>query len=242
MAVVPATGIFSLVALTGCPSPDVSGKFDGFIDDTEEKREEAQNVKLDVGGQLADVSGTFLFALDTIIQPGLPLQFIAEVTFTAEGAGGILAMTLQPLSLDQGSVTEPRVEVGDLIVVPDIEVDASGAFSIESLGVLNVVGAANPITGGAIKADVSLAGNIIDENLFCGQAGGEVFEPLMLDLTASTFAVQRLEATDPASLPGEMDLAVRCPADGGMMGEESGGGSDETGGSSGTGGSGGTSG
>lgn len=204
----------AVTVLPGCPSPDVEGKYDGFLEETQDERDEAQNTRMDVGGQLADVTGTFLFALDTIVSPGLPLQFIAEVTFTPEGSGGMLAMELQPLALNQGSQTEPRTPVGDVISIPATPVDESGAFTIASLGELRVTGVANPITGGDIRADVSLDGNIFNENIFCGSAGGEVFEPLPLMLGGSTFGAERIDDTSAAALP--TDIVLSCPEGGAM--------------------------
>ena len=217
----------ALAVLTGCPSPDVEGKHDRFLDDTEDEREEAQNVKMDVGGTLADVTGTFLFALDTVVQPGTPLQFIATTTFTPDGAGGTIGFDLQPLSLEQGSVTTPREPVGDLINVEPVPVDEGGSFEIGSLGTLMVTGMANPITGSDIVAEVSLTGNILSEDIYCGQAAGMVTEPLPLELAGSTFAALRIDATDPASLPDENTILLRCPEGG--VGEDDGGGSDDGG-------------
>ena len=218
-----ATALLVAVGATGCPSPEPEAKYDEFLENTEEERDEAHNQRMDVGSQLADVSGTFLFAISTIVDATKPLQFIAEVTFVAEGSGGMISMTLQPLALTQGSTTEPRTPVGDPIEVPAVAVDESGRFTIPSLGTLMVTGDANPITGSDISADVSLEGNILSEDLFCGLAGGEVFQPLMLNLMGSTFAAERIESTDPASLP--QDVLFLCPEGG--AGE--GGGSDEGG-------------
>ena len=108
-----ATALLVAVGATGCPSPEPEAKYDEFLENTEEERDEAQNQRMDVGSQLADVSGTFLFAISTIVDATKPLQFIAEVTFVAEGSGGMISMTLQPLALTQGSTTEPRTPVGD---------------------------------------------------------------------------------------------------------------------------------
>lgn len=216
----------ALAVLTGCPSPDVEGKLDRFLEETEDEREEAQNVKMDMGGTVADVSGTFLFALDTVVQPGTPLQFIATTTFTPEGAGGMIGFDLQPLSLEQGSLTTPREPVGDVISVPPVPVDEGGRFEIgtDALGVLMVTGMANPITGGDIVAEVSLVGSILSENIYCGQADGDVTEPLPLVLTGSTFAALRIEATDPASLPDENTILLGCPEGG--VGDDDGGSDD----------------
>ena len=230
----PTTGPLSLAlalaVLSGCPSPDVEGKLDRFLEETEDEREEAQNVKMDMGGTVADVTGTFLFALDTVVQPGTPLQFIATTTFTPDGAGGMIGFDLQPLSLEQNSLTTPREFVGDVITVPPVPVDEGGRFEIGSLGTLMVTGEANPITGGDIVAEVSLIGSILSEDIYCGTADGMVMQPLPLMLGGSTFAALRVEATDPASLPGEAEILLGCPEggvgddDGGSEGGSDGGG------------------
>lgn len=227
-------GILLAVALatgtTGCPSADVDGRFDEFVENTEDEREDSKDVRMDMGSALADVTGTFLFALDTVASPGLPLQFIATVTFAAEGAGGTLGMDLQPLALMQGSSTDPRTPAGEVIEVPGIAVDESGGFMV-ALGVLEVTGAANPITQSDIKADVSLSGGIQSVDLFCGTVDGMVSEPTDIPLRGSTFAAQRIEATDPASLPTE--VLLRCPEGGGMT--DDGGSTEESGGGGGSG-------
>jgi len=237
--VAPALTVFAVALLSGCPSPDVPGQFDRYLEDTEDEREEALNVKMDVGGQLVDVSGTFLLMLDTIISPGTPLQFVAEVTYTAEGEGGTFGMTLQPLTLEVMSLDTPRLPIGDLITIDPVPVDASGRFEIASLGELMVSGEANPITGGNIRADVSLGGNIIDEDTFCGTAGGDVFEPIMVLLDGSTFSAVRLDLEPgvfptPEQLPAADVVAanLKCP-EGGAEGDSGGEGSDDGGSTSG---------
>ena len=203
--------------LSGCPDPEA--KLDRFIEATEDEREEFQGQKMDVGGQLEDISGTFHFALASSIAPDLPLQFIATSTFTAieDGSGGTLNLELQPLSLMVGSTTEPREPVGEALIFNDIPVDAGGGFMVD-LGMVTVTGAANPITGSDIAANLVLMGGIQSADLFCGAVTGEVTSPIMQDLAGSTYAAQRIEMTDPASLPGaegQPELLSACPADGG---------------------------
>jgi hypothetical protein len=204
-----ASFLLGALASGGC-GPDTQGKLDRFLDDTEEERDAAQQGR-DVGGALADVSGTFLFAIAPILNPATPLQFIATNTLVIapDGSGATLDMVLQPLSLNVGSTTEPREPVGEPIELLGIPVDASGAFVLESLGgPVMVTGEANPITGSDIVADISLMGAIQSEDLMCGAAGGQVTSPLVADLAGSTFGSQRIEDTDPASLPEPL---AECP-------------------------------
>ena len=205
--------------LGGCPSPDPQAKFDGFLEDTKEERDEFLSQKMDVSGALADISGTHLFALAPSISPTTPLQFIATVTLDITPTGGTMNIEFQPLSLNVGSTTEPRMFVGEILTLPVTEVDAAGAFAID-LGEVSVVGDANPITGSDIVAMMTMEGAIQSADLWCGTVGGAVSVPANIDLTNSTFAAVRLEATDPASLP--VDVVAACPTDGGGGGESGG--------------------
>lgn len=209
----------ALVALTGCPSPDAPGKYDDFIDQTEEEREDAANVKMDQGGALADVNGDFLLALAAVIAPETPLQFYATVTFTPSTDGGMLQMNLQPLSLDVLATTVPRQPVGDSLELQAVPVNATGGFELPITEPVMVTGMANPITGSDIVATLNLSGTIQSEDLFCGTVTGMVTAPLMLDLTGSTFAAVRVPSVD--MLPGD-PITAACPMGGG---EDTGGGS-----------------
>jgi hypothetical protein len=218
--------------LAGCPSPKPDEKYDEFLEETEDEREDAANMKLDVGGSLADVNGTFLFALAAIINPPTPLQFFTTVTFEplADGTGGTMSLSMQPLALDQGQALVPRTPVGDPLEISGVMVDASGSFMVAPTEDLMVPGAANPITGGDIVVQgLVLTGSIQSEDIMCGSVTGMVTAPVMLDLAGSTFAAERVTAID--ALP-TMVLGM-CPAGGGDSGgSESGGESGSDGGSS----------
>lgn len=194
-----------LVGTSGCPDPQES--FDIFVENTEDQRIG------DVGqqsGAFADINGTFLLAAETILGPDLPLQFLTESTLVIsdDGLTGTLTLSMQPLSLNQGSATEPREPVGDPIVIEDMEVDMEGAF-VADLGMVNLVGATNPISGGDISADLQFEGAIQSEDLYCGNLTGDVFTPVMSFIGGSTFAAVRLE--DPNDLPTE--VLSECPPD-----------------------------
>lgn len=209
----------ALVVLTGCPSPDAPGKYDDFIEQTEEEREDAANIKMDQGGALADVNGDFLLALAAVIAVETPLQFYATVTFTPSADGGMLQMNLQPLSLDPGETTAPRQPVGDALMLQPVAVNATGGFELPISEPVMVTGMANPITGSDIVATLNLSGTIQSEDLFCGTVTGMVTSPLMLDLTGSSFAAVRVPSVD--MLPGD-PITAACPVGGG---EDTGGGS-----------------
>jgi hypothetical protein len=205
----------SIAGLAGCPSPDPEGKFDDFLDKTEDERDEFAKMKLDMGSMLADVNGTFLFAIEPSFQTGRYLQFIATTTLDIPAGGGEATMSIefQPLSLDMGSSTEPREPVGDPILAEGILVSPSGSFRVESLGggPVMVTGEANPITGSDITAMIGFEGFIQSDDLYCGNVFGDVTSPVPLALAGSTFGAVRIEATDPASLPTE--ITSKCPDD-----------------------------
>ncbi len=184
--------------LGGCPSPDAEGKFNKFLDQTEDERADAANVKLDMGGSLADITGNFLFALRANIST-YPLQFYATVTFTAAGDGGTFSMDLQPLSLNLANETEPREPVGDTVSFADVAVSAAGAFEAVTTTELRVPGMANPITGGdiAVQPGMKLTGVIQGPDVFCGTVDGMVTEPIPLALSpGSTFGAERVMSID----------------------------------------------
>ena len=211
--------------LAGCPSVEAEGRYDEFVDKTQDIRDDAADVKMDVGGVLADVTGTFHFSLAAVVAATTPLQFIATTTYTPNAAGGgQLDIELQPLSLNVLATTEPREYTGEVIPL-SFPVDEAGAFMAD-LGEVAVTGAANPITGSDIVATLMLTGAIQDENVYCGIVNGMVTVPANIDLTGSTFAAIRIEPEDamnPAALP---DPPVGgCPAGSGG-GDTDGGGSD----------------
>jgi hypothetical protein len=219
-----------LALLCGCPSPDAEGKFNSFLDDTKEEREDAANMPDMGGGVVADVSGTFLFAVSAVLQPNTPLQFVSTQTFTpTPDGGGTLDLSLQPLSLDVGSTTMPRQPVGEAIDIPQVPVAPDGTFTIAFPDVVMVTGEANPITGSDIAAVLTLQGSIQSADFMCGTVTGMVMQPIMYDLMGSTFAAER---TDPATLP----LEVKYLCEGGVGGETGGdsSGSGDTGESPGT--------
>jgi len=205
-------GLTLLAVASGCPSPDAAGKYDRFNEETEDDRDRPEP-KLDIppidfgeGGQVfPDISGVFLVAIETSIAPGLPLQFVADVTSTVDSStgDGTLTIEFQPLALEVGSTTDPRDEVG-----PPIEVEAdvvAGAYALV-FGETTVTGEANPITGSDILADLVLEGTLRIDDAWCGIATGDVISPIQAPLDGSTFAAVRLadrsERTDP--------VAVKC--------------------------------
>jgi hypothetical protein len=205
-------GVALLVALlgpAGCPSPDAEGKYDRFNEQTEDDREVPEpkmdfgmpvlpdlggtgsggETETDGGGGL-QVDGVYLVAVDTIVSPGLPLQFLGEVTAELDAMGnGTISVEFQPLSLDPQSTTDPREEVGEALV---IDGDVSGYSFTLPFGETMVTGAANPITGSDIVANLELQATIRSEDAWCGTVTGMVLSPIMVDLAGSNFAAIRL--------------------------------------------------
>ena len=200
---VSTAACLALLALSGCPDPE--GKFNEFNDKTADAR---KVVLVDTGqGSLADVSGTFLLSISPSIAPSSYLQFTSTNTFTANDdptTGGKLVIDLQPIATAPGKAT--REPVGTLIH-GEADVDANGAFEMD-LGVQDVVGDANPISGSAITATLKLIGSIKSEDLMCGSIEGDVTAPLQAPLAGSTFGFIRIEKTDAATLPEPVAV---CP-------------------------------
>ena len=194
--------LLGLPLVAGCP--DSEAKFNEFLDNTKDDRDFMPPPPPDVE-TTADISGQFLLAISTVIAPDLPMQFVATNTLMDDGSGGkVLKSCLQPLQLMQGTVTMPRVPIGDPLCYDNIPV-VDGKFTIDA-GVVMVTGMANPVTGGDIEATLIMAGSIISADFYCGDLTGQVMSPLMADLAGSTFAAVRL--TDPMMLP--LDVTKNC--------------------------------
>lgn len=196
-----------LAAGTGCPSPDAEGKFERFNEQTEDDRE-IPEAKMDLGAPVLPdmgatgsdtetsgggllVEGVYLVAVNTIVSPGLPLQFLAEVTGEVDLMGnGSITVDFQPLSLDQGSTTLPREEVGDSLLIEG-EV-ANFGFTLPFPEPTMVTGAANPLTGSDISSNLSLEGSFRSEDAWCGNVLGMVLSPIQVPLDGSTFSATRL--------------------------------------------------
>lgn len=226
VALAGALGVAVAVTVTGCPSPDAAGKFDRFNDDTKNIRDVP--VMPDMGGppippmptlpatgsggetesggpQPLDIDGVYLVAVSTIVEPSLPLQFLAEVDGELDLEGnGTVTVEFQPLSLDQGSTTDPREEVGDAITI-DSDVTAY-AFELP-FGVIEVTGEANPITGAEITSDITLSASVASVDAWCGTASGMVMSPIQVPLAGSTFGAMRLADRDERPGAGEFPLS-----------------------------------
>jgi hypothetical protein len=164
----------------------------------------------DTGGVMVpDITGDFLLALATPLDPSLPLQYIATFDFTPGGMGGTVDVELQPLALDAGSTTIPRTFFGAPMMFAAIPVAADGSFTID-VGMMAVAAETNPIIFIDAQADmVVFDAQILDQDNVCGTVSGNVVFPIMASLAGSTFAAVRVADTLPASLPVVFPMA--CP-------------------------------
>jgi hypothetical protein len=206
-----ATATSLAVLMLAACGPDAKGKFEEYIDEAEElaPKMDLPEVKEDIPppDPGIDLSGTSLLALSTVIAPDLPLQFLNTVVQRNEGERIFLDITLQPLSLDSGSVTMPRLPVGEPLTFKDVEV-VDGKYMVDA-GETMVTGAANPITGSDIVATLMLSGQVIREDFVCGTVAGMVTSPLEAPIDGSTFGAVKLE--DPSVLP--LEVVINCAED-----------------------------
>lgn len=165
-----------VAALSGCVDP--SGKFDEF-----EVRVVDAAPPAPCSGTPADISGEHLLSITPIIASSTRLNVIATISnFTDIGIGFTMDVALQPLAVSN------REEVGNSLDSERIEVSTVGCFEVPVVG--EVAGAANPITGQNIDADIVIAASILDADTFCGTVSGTGND---VDLTGSTFLAVRVD-------------------------------------------------
>lgn len=156
------------------------------------------DVIYDIG---AEDNWTYLLALVTPLDDGLPLQFFATIVVD----NATLTMSLQPLSLDQESTTAPREPVGAPLE-PTIDF-MTPAFSAQFDDAM-IPGAANPFSGEDIAGAITLIGSLAGAGAPCGQAEGMFTAPLPTSLDGSTWAATAVSSIDdlpdsfPSSCPG----------------------------------------
>ena len=142
------------------------------------------------------IDGRWFVTLSAKINAKKPLVFIGDVATTAASGGTTLSVTLQPLAAE-----DRETPVGSAIAATPAPVQPQGDFVLAIPNAL-VPGAANPISGSDIAGDFTLSGVLCDDRAFvCGDLGGQITQPLMLDLTGSTFTFQRLENSEVYPVP-----------------------------------------
>ena len=145
----------------------------------------------------SSVTGEYLLALSVTLKPTTPIVVLTDLSTPALGGGTGLLFDAQPLS-----AADRKTPVGPKLTLGPFPVDASGTFHATMNG-LAVTGAANPITGGDISANLTLTGSLCgDARSFCGTVTGNVVTPLALDLAGSTFTLTRVDPpADPPTRP-----------------------------------------
>jgi len=180
--------------LAGCPNPN--SEFDEFV-----QRQAMQDLSVNMPDQgpskIFDVTGHFLLAVSTTLSPGMPLQFVSDVTLTKTGDTATISIQAQALRVDT------RTPTGNIITVAAQPVAADGTFSLP-FGSTMVSGDANPITGSDIVADLTLKGVTRSTNRLCGNITGMVLMPIALDLAGSTWGAIRIA-------PGTIGSALPAP-------------------------------
>ncbi|MEX1368667.1 MAG: hypothetical protein AB1Z98_36400, partial [Nannocystaceae bacterium] len=141
-------------------------------------------------GELPREPVTMLLAIETTIAPGLPLQAIVIAT----PGPGTVDLTMQWLSLDVGSTTDPRQPIGEVMQFSGIPVADDGSFAWTP-GRLAIPGAANPITGSDILAFVE-AQVLPAGEPYCGRVSGDILAPLQAPLDGSTHAMTQIRSID----------------------------------------------
>ena len=187
-----AAGLF---VASACDNPDTEGRFNEFGDKTADRRGTAEMGTPD-GGEQLDFSGRYLLALATTLAPTAPIYI--ETTVTVDPADFTIDFVFQPLKTDMvDGMPRPdaRTAVGPQIVVDDVPLSEEGRFEVD-LGMVEVNGDANPISGGDIVATIQLQGFVTSATSFCGSATGDVTAPTMLPLAGSTFGAAIIDVDD----------------------------------------------
>jgi hypothetical protein len=180
--------------LAGCP--DSHGRFNEFADTVGTLD---VNVPIEL---LLGASGSFLLAVSTVLGPTKPLQALIDVRVTLL-ADGTPALELRVQALSAAD----RTPLGPVLTLQGT-VNPDGSFEVD-IPVLQLPGAANPVTGTDIAASLKLTGSLVSPGLLCGEVSGKVTAPLMVDLTGSTFgAIHIATGSTGAELPPPV---TACP-------------------------------
>jgi hypothetical protein len=149
-----------------------------------------------------DVSGTMFLAAAVTINPDNPLLVTSTIELRPNADGRTAKMDVRgiPLTVNDKTPLAGAEEVSAL----DVTVNADLTFTAD-LGIIRISGAANPISGGNIEAQLVLHGRIISADKMCGTITGMVLQPLQFDAAGSTFAFTRIA-------PGTVGAALPSPA------------------------------
>ncbi len=177
-----------IVALTLMPAciNDQAGKFDDYVERSEPYRAKLTTVECD--GR-HDISGDYLISAATNLAREKPL--LLNTTFSVDTTAWTVTCDFHTVNLTDDTLGE-RVDVGELYsATSDIAED--GSFLLD-FGVVDVLGAANPITKTDIQANLQFVGCTKSADLACGLIEGNVVVP-DLDLATSTWGSARVDTT-----------------------------------------------
>lgn len=201
------------VSLGACATPDPEERLREF-------RRRGAEVELDAGardggvdastnampaGEPVDFSGRYFQAFLTPLDPDEPILLRTQVDVSDDLQR--IDLRMQPLASDtQPGSTEPRPNarepVGDFIEVDDVAFASDGTFVAE-LGMIELPGEANPISGSPIDAQLTMRGVVgmrDGERIFCGTLMGEVTDPVSLTLQGEDAPFGAVLAEDPSGV------------------------------------------
>ncbi len=144
-----------------------------------------------------DLQDKFLFALSANIAKTIPILCLGTLTVSQGAAGAEISFSLQPLD-----AKDKKTPVGNPIAGGPFPIQADGSF-VGDFGTIEVVGAANPISGSDLSTTAVLTGApggfCKPADFICGDIAGNLTKPFALDLKGSKFTFQRI--TDPNAYP-----------------------------------------
>jgi hypothetical protein len=164
-----------LLIAVGCVDP--AGRLEEFYD-----RSEPLRVTVQTGEcvERLDISGDYLLAIATVVNPSAPILFAADFDIDTASEPWGLTLTLQPVSYTD------RSNVGTALVAEGT-IASDGTFSLD-YGEITILGAANPVVPGVdAVAALLLDGCTNSLALSCGNIGGSIIAPAQLPLTGSTY-------------------------------------------------------
>lgn len=167
--------ITALLSAGGCVDP--AKRLDEFYERSEPFRIVVQPGEC--SGRF-DMSGSYLFALATVVNPAAPILFEADYDIDTGAEPWALTLTLQPLSFTD------RSEVGPALIASGT-IAEGGTFEVD-FGEVTILGAANPVVPGVdATATLLVQGCTNSASFSCGAIDGAIISPAQLPLTGSTY-------------------------------------------------------
>lgn len=153
------------------------------------------------GGSAPQVNldGTYLVTASINQAPKRPV--LIRSVITSSNGGKTLLVDAVALS-----AADRKTEVGSHFAVGPFSLANDGTFNI-NIPALDLPGEANPVTGTQILGNVTMSGTA-DPDFSCGALTGNLTKPFEIDMTGSTFTMQRVTGTDYPEPP-----AINCAKD-----------------------------